>query len=157
VPDIDLDGMLSLSLRVDPDVGSGSNQDCVAGRESRSGKATVKSFSLNLAYTCRAFQDAGEIGPQAIAGSLEQAQATQNRLHDRKNLRMKKWEYTLLVQLWDPGLGRFYWADHETDPRNSQERLEALAQEGWEVVSAFPCGERVRQQNYLLRRSALQN
>jgi hypothetical protein len=65
---------------------------------------------------------------------------------------MKKWEYKLLVQLWDQQKGRFYWADHETDPRTSQERLDALAQEGWETVSAFPCGAHVTQHNYLLRR-----
>jgi len=70
---------------------------------------------------------------------------------------MKKWEYTLLIQLWDNEKRRFYWADHESDPRSSQERVDALAQEGWETVSAFPCGERVKQQNYLLRRSAGNN
>jgi len=68
-------------------------------------------------------------------------------------LTMKQWEYKLLVQLWDHDKQRFYWADHESDPRSSQERVEALRQEGWETVSAFPCGERVRQHNYLLRRS----
>ena len=66
---------------------------------------------------------------------------------------MKKWEYLLLVQLWDHEKQRFYWADHETDSRDSQERLEALAQEGWETLSAFPCGARATQQNYLLKRS----
>ena len=65
---------------------------------------------------------------------------------------MKKWEYQLLIQFWDHAKGRLYWADHETDLRDSQERLEALAQEGWETLSAFPCGSRVRQHNYLLRR-----
>lgn len=65
---------------------------------------------------------------------------------------MKKWEYRLLVALWDHDKGRFYWADNERDQRNSQERLEALAQEGWETVSSFPCGVQVKQQNYLLRR-----
>lgn len=67
---------------------------------------------------------------------------------------MKKWEYQLLVQLWDHQRQQFYWADHETDPRDSQERVDALQQEGWETVSVFPCGERVRQHNYLLRRPA---
>ena len=66
---------------------------------------------------------------------------------------MKKWEYRLLVQLWDHEQGRFYWADHESDPRSSQERLEALRQEGWETVSAFPAGMRGSQHNYLLKRS----
>ena len=65
---------------------------------------------------------------------------------------MKKWKYELLVQLWDHEKQQFYWADHETDPRDSQERLEALAQEGWVILSAFPCGGRVTQHNYLLRR-----
>jgi hypothetical protein len=66
---------------------------------------------------------------------------------------MKKWEYQLLVQLWDHDRGRFYWADNETDPRSSKERLHALEAEGWQVVSAFPCEGRVAQHNYLLRRS----
>jgi hypothetical protein len=65
---------------------------------------------------------------------------------------MKKWEYQLLVQLWDHEKGQFYWADHETDPRSAKERLEALEGEGWQVVSAFPCGTRVPQHNYLLKR-----
>ena len=77
-----------------------------------------------------------------------------NALIDGKMLTMKKCEYQLLVQLWDHETQRFYWADHESDPRTSKERLHALAQEGWETVSSFPCGERVRQQNYLLRRLA---
>jgi hypothetical protein len=67
---------------------------------------------------------------------------------------MKKQEYRLLVQFWDNEEGRLYWADQESDPRSSQERVDALAPEGWETVSAFPCGERIRRQNYLLRRSA---
>ena len=71
---------------------------------------------------------------------------------DGKMLTMKKWEYRLLVQLWDHETQRFYWADHETDPRTSKERLHALAQEGWKTVSAFPCGEKVAQHNYLLKR-----
>jgi hypothetical protein len=65
---------------------------------------------------------------------------------------MKKWKYKLLVQLWDREKQQFYWADHETDPRDSRERLNALAQEGWETLSAVPCGGRVTQHNYLLRR-----
>jgi hypothetical protein len=67
-------------------------------------------------------------------------------------LYMKKWEYQLLVEFWDHEKGRFYWADNETDPRDSQERLDALRQEGWETALAFPCGARVRQHNYLLKR-----
>jgi hypothetical protein len=70
---------------------------------------------------------------------------------------MKKFEYKLLVQLWDHEKGRFYWADHETDWRDSGERLDALAQEGWETVSTFPCEGRVAQQNYLLRRPVDEN
>jgi hypothetical protein len=66
---------------------------------------------------------------------------------------MKKWEYKLLVQFWDHDRQRFYWADDERDHRSSQERLKDLEEEGWEMLSAFPCGERVPQQNYLLRRS----
>ena len=65
---------------------------------------------------------------------------------------MKKWDYQLLVQIWDRQKGRFYWADNETDPRSPEERLEILAQDGWEVLSAFPCGARDTQKNYLLRR-----
>ena len=65
---------------------------------------------------------------------------------------MKKWEYQLLVQLWDHERQRFYWADHETDENSAKERLYALGQEGWQVVSEFPCGARVAQHNYLLRR-----
>ena len=65
---------------------------------------------------------------------------------------MKKWEYRLLVQLWDREKQTFYWADNERDLRNSQERLEALEQEGWEAVSAFPCGSASTQRNYLLKR-----
>ena len=60
---------------------------------------------------------------------------------------MKKCEYRLLVELWHREKGRFYWADNETDRRNSQERLDALAQEGWEVLSAFPYGASATQQN----------
>ena len=67
---------------------------------------------------------------------------------------MKKWEYRLLVQFWDHEKGGFYWADHETDPRSSQERLDALRRQGWETVLAFPCGARVPQHNYLLKRPA---
>ncbi len=65
---------------------------------------------------------------------------------------MKKWEYQLLVQFWDHEKGQFYWADDETDRRNSQERLDALRRVGWETLLSFPCGTRVRQHNYLLRR-----
>src|SRR5437868_5034607 len=89
--------------------------------------------------------------------SKKRVQKFWNTLNDGKMLTMKKWEYTLLVQLWDHETQRFYWADHETDSRTSKERLHALAQEGWKTVSAFPCGERVKQQNYLLRRSAGNN
>ena len=77
----------------------------------------------------------------------------QNGLTDGKMLSMKKWEYKLLVQLWDSDKGRFYWADHERDPRNAQERLDALNREGWETVSAFPSGIQGSQRNYLLRRA----
>jgi hypothetical protein len=65
---------------------------------------------------------------------------------------MKKWDYQLLVQLWDSQRGRFYWADNEMDPRSPQERLEGLEQDGWEILSTFPCGAKDTQQNYLLRR-----
>ena len=108
-----------------------------------SSKPTVKSHSPKPGYTCQAFPYAGEIMPQAMACP---------RPNDRKIIYMKKWEYRLLVALWDHDKGRFYWADNERDQRNSQERLEALAQEGWETVSSFPCGVQVKQQNYLLRR-----
>jgi hypothetical protein len=67
---------------------------------------------------------------------------------------MKKWQYQLLIQLWDTQRQRFYWADNETDPRSPQERLDILSGDGWETVSAFPCGARDTQNNYLLRRSA---
>jgi len=70
---------------------------------------------------------------------------------------MKKWEYRLLVALWDRDRGLFYWADNDRDRRNSQERLDALAQEGWETVSSFPCGAQVPQHNYLLRRPVTEN
>ena len=70
---------------------------------------------------------------------------------------MKKWQYQLLIQLWDRETQRFYWADSETDPRSSQERIKALEGEGWQVVSSFPCGERVAQHNYLLKRAAAVN
>ena len=65
---------------------------------------------------------------------------------------MKKCEYRLLVELWDHEEQHFYWADNETDRRNSQERLHALAQEGWETLSAFPCRSSITQHNYLLKR-----
>jgi len=80
------------------------------------------------------------------------AATLENGINDRKMSCMKKWEYQLLVQLWDHQRGRFYWADNETDPRSPQERLDILAQDGWEVLSTFPCGARFPQQNYLLRR-----
>jgi len=76
-----------------------------------------------------------------------------NGINDRKMSCMKKWDYQLLVQLWDTQRQRFYWADNETDLRSPQERLELLAQDGWEVVSSFPCGATDTQQNYLLRRA----
>jgi hypothetical protein len=65
---------------------------------------------------------------------------------------MKKWEYQLLVQLWDHEKGGFYWADNERDPRCPQECLDALRRKGWEAVLPFPCGTRVPQHNYLLKR-----
>lgn len=66
---------------------------------------------------------------------------------------MKKCEYRLLVELWDNEKGGFYWADNETDPRTSRERVQALEQDGWETVMEFPCGRRIPQHNYLLKRA----
>ena len=70
---------------------------------------------------------------------------------------MKKTEYRLLVQLWDLQKGKFYWADNESDPRDAQERLEALHREGWETVSTFPCGSASTQRNYLLQRAVVES
>ena len=67
-------------------------------------------------------------------------------------LYMNKWEYQLLVELWDFEKQEFYWADNKTDQRNSGERLNALKQEGWEVISSFPSGMIGTQHNYLLKR-----
>ena len=67
-------------------------------------------------------------------------------------LASKKWEYRLLVELWDRQRQCFYWADNDRDPRTASQRLDALEQEGWEVVSSFPCRDQVTQRNYLLKR-----
>jgi hypothetical protein len=78
-------------------------------------------------------------------------------MNDENTPCIKKWEYRLLVEFWDHEKGGFYWADNETDPRDSQERLAALNQQGWETVMTFPCGARLKQHNYLLKRPVDQN
>ena len=65
---------------------------------------------------------------------------------------MQKWEYLALVQQWNIGEKRFYWGDDENDNRNTAERLNALGQEGWELVSGFASGSMGVQFNYLLKR-----
>ena len=128
-----------------------------------SSKQSVKSYSFRLRYTVTNMNlIAGRTARSEIQAfymplepdSRQRIPTARAGLNDWKILYMKKWEYTLLVQLWDHDKQCFYWADQELDPRSSQERVAALHQEGWETVSSFPCGDRVRQHNYLLRRAA---
>jgi hypothetical protein len=67
---------------------------------------------------------------------------------------MQKWEYFAIVQSWDDEEKKFRWGDDLTDERNVTERLNALGQEGWEVVAAYASTSGMQRDyyNYLLKR-----
>ena len=65
---------------------------------------------------------------------------------------MQKWEYMIIVQAWNNIEQKFYWGDDMTDERNPTDRLNALGQEGWELVSTFSSGRPSEYYNFVLKR-----
>jgi hypothetical protein len=48
---------------------------------------------------------------------------------------MQKWEYLIVAHLMDEKTREFHWHDDENDNRSKTERLNALGEEGWELVT----------------------
>ena len=51
---------------------------------------------------------------------------------------MQKWEYVTISYDWDADAGKFYWQDtgeFVDDIEGTKKRLDALGQDGWELVS----------------------
>ncbi len=51
---------------------------------------------------------------------------------------MQKWEYVTISYDWDEEAGKFYWQDtgeYVDDIESTKKRLDALGQDGWELVS----------------------
>ena len=56
---------------------------------------------------------------------------------------MKKYEYLVLTRSYKHGLlsSGEYWLDDDKDRRTLQQRLSALGQEGWKLVSSSPVAQ----------------
>ena len=64
---------------------------------------------------------------------------------------MHKWEYRVLLQMWDDEEHVYYWHEgEERYERNVLQRLNDAGQEGWELVTIEPGPE--QSINYFFKR-----
>jgi hypothetical protein len=49
---------------------------------------------------------------------------------------MQKWEYKIIIRMFNKG--KYEWSNPPNEKRSYEEFLNALGQEGWELISTLP-------------------